>query len=247
MSTCQVMRRCRPVPLINEEDRLSSDTDTTGSYEVVVKNTFLEVGGAPELDATDLLAAGLSTAPASLHRAGAMKVSLAVAAQTPRMREAGLDLNEADSASTQTPGSTPPTPSQVCLWPPTPASPTVPVRLSLVDLTAFEPCGGMAPAGGSTSPGLSPPVQGPPGFAEPSAVPPPPMGSPKLPPDVLLPDATAAAHAGPGGADGSPFVACVVNARAPLFAPPSGPAPEPEAEQQPAEFDVPPLKAPGTC
>eukprot|EP00408_Alexandrium_pacificum_P048979 CAMPEP_0171265150 /NCGR_PEP_ID=MMETSP0790-20130122/57973_1 /TAXON_ID=2925 /ORGANISM="Alexandrium catenella, Strain OF101" /LENGTH=156 /DNA_ID=CAMNT_0011733803 /DNA_START=46 /DNA_END=513 /DNA_ORIENTATION=+ len=156
MSACQAMRRCRPVPLVSEEDQLAPDADGgVGGFDVIVKNTFLEVSdvadGATER-AAPAVAAGLRTAPASLHRAGVMQHSLAAAAQTPRRKTDSREIAEADSASTQTPGSTPPTPSQVaCLWPPTPHSPTAPVRLSLVDLTGFEPWGA-PPASGSTSP-----------------------------------------------------------------------------------------------
>mmetsp|Transcript_99796 Transcript_99796/g.298089 ORF Transcript_99796/g.298089 Transcript_99796/m.298089 type:complete len:114 (-) Transcript_99796:61-402(-) len=113
------------------------------------------------------------------------------------------------------------------------------MRLSLVDLTGGFEQPSAAPARGTASPGPQPPPQGPPGFAEPSSVPPPPMQSPKLPPGMLLP--------GLEPADGSPVVACVANARAPLFAPPAGPAPEPASSPTPADFNVPPSKAPGTC
>mmetsp|Transcript_124506 Transcript_124506/g.346606 ORF Transcript_124506/g.346606 Transcript_124506/m.346606 type:complete len:255 (+) Transcript_124506:101-865(+) len=252
------MRRCRPVPLESEEDPVAP---------WVVKNTFIEVSNVevstPQPDAPGPEAAGLRTAPASLHRPGTMQVSLAAAARTPRSTEACPEFREAElesSLTSTTAGSTPPTPaqtpSQACLWPPTPGSPRAPVVLSLVELTSFD-LGGPAqpfPVAGPSSQacsfpasGLSPPpLQGPPGFVELSVVPPPPLESPKLPPDVLLPALGQPAGLLPTDG-GSPVVACVANARAPRFAPPSAPAPEPLTGEEPAGFHVPPSKAPGTC
>lgn len=263
-------RRSRPVPLTatEEEEELAraSGISEGNSFEVVVKNTFIQVSagtqhGCEHGTGDYALTAGLRTAPASLHRAGAMQLSLTAAGRTPRSRAVepslGGDVGTESPVTSTTAASTPPTPAQVCLWPPTPASPRERVPLSLVDLTDFSepPVAGLPPTnlGFQQGSGMPPPheAQGPMGYSEFYAMPPPPMESPKFPPGILLPVACPALHSGPPANAAefgrSPVVACVANAPVPRFAPPTSPAPEPLAHEESAAFHVPPLSAPSVC
>ena len=162
-------RGSQPCPLSTPEEDEPSALDGE-NFEVVVKNTFIQVSEDAPV-ATDTIS-GLSTAPASLHRAGVMQRSLLAAdgstcttadsegKEREEKQDAprGVAESPATSSST-TAASTTPTPSQsvpatpaqdagdVCLWPPTPASPRrTRVSLSLVDLTE-EPAPAAAGAG----------------------------------------------------------------------------------------------------
>lgn len=232
------------------------------NFEVVVKNTFIQVSeDAPDRN-------GLSTAPASLHRAGVMQRSL-LAAEGSTRTPADSDHKESEDAlrgisespltgTSTTAASTPPTPSQsdlvpatpahdagdVCLWPPTPASPRrTRVSLSLVDLTE-EPAPAAAGAGTPSiynfngAGGMPPPTEAPARFAPgPALLPPPPMEPPKLPPGVGS-EGLQVSDGGlafgpplcgppPLGKNNEPIMACFANAPVPRYAPPSSPAPEP--------------------
>lgn len=238
------------------------------NFEVVVKNTFIQVSeDAP--GATDATS-GLSTAPASLHRAGAMQRSLLAAddstwtanqqgttdsTERQDKQDAPRGVTESPITSTSTTAaSTPPTPSQsvpatpaqdagdVCLWPPTPASPRRErVSLSLVDLTedwapaaAATPCIYNFQGSGGMHPQTEAPAGFAPGFAPgPALLPPPPMEAPKLPPGVgseglkLNDGGPPPCGPAPLGKNNEPILACFANAPAkvPHYAPPSAPAP----------------------
>lgn len=142
------MPRCRPAPLGDEVE-----------FEVVVKNTFLEVSdGTARLETSPsawcstrhMLSCGLSTAPASLT--GGVRHSLseaAASASAPARRAERSSARTgkavprepaAQSDGEETETTAPSTPSQesICLWPATPATPTAPVQISLAELTEAE-------------------------------------------------------------------------------------------------------------
>jgi len=274
-------RASQPCPLSTPEEETSALDGE--SFKVVVKNTFIQV--SEDTPGVTHATSGLSTAPASLHRAGVMQSSL-LAADGSTWTPADSDRKESEdkkdpprgvaespvtsisttAASTPTPltpsQSVPATPAQdagdVCLWPPTPASPRrTRVSLSLVDLTE-EPA--PAAAAGAATPsiytfhgagGMPPPTEAPAGFAPgPALLPPPPMEPPKLPPGVgsegLQPSNGGPPPCGPAplGKNNEPIMACFANAPVPRYAPPSAPAPEPLPSED--AFRGPPPVAPAS-
>lgn len=126
------MSRVRPAPLGEEE--------VQAEFAVVVKNTFLEVSGGK-------VASGLLTAPASM--AGSMRRSLSETPKWQLSRGASPGLTF-DGGETETTASSPSheslTTAAAPFWPPTPASPTAPVRISLVELTLGGREEGLSPA-----------------------------------------------------------------------------------------------------
>jgi len=125
---------------------------------VKVKNTFIEVGDS----VTHSIMMGLSTAPASLHRAGTMNSSLVKEMHTDCLKAAQYSCRGAyDTAQLlQTPSTTAdsvmtPTPSTATalhevFWPPTPATPGARLPLSLVCLTNATPSTSVLPSSQSS-------------------------------------------------------------------------------------------------
>jgi len=253
------MPRCRPAPL-----------GVDGDVDVVVKNTFLEVSlDWASLNHDPSLmdySTGISTAPASFI--GAIQRSMAEPAGVPH--HVGKGLGQPGTALSQTDvdigdGSATVASSPRGLWPSTPATPGAPVQISLVMLTGddeknaqtmhadaapFVPALLTCHSAWGQQPQFA-------GFTEfqpmefmefmefkPEPVlPPPPLGSPKLPPSVQLLESEPTPPAVSPEGNQNAFFACFANAPAPRFEPPSAPAPAPmvmdtEACCEPPAFDV---------
>jgi len=233
----------RPAPL----------QDEAAGTAVVVKNTFLE-----EVASVVSAGGGLSTAPASC--VGVLKRSLAEAASTslsspPMEASSNPKTGEADGGESATTASTPTaTAGNEWLWPPTPATPTAPVRISLVELMGGaaigedEACVGTADGatGAGVAQGPSAPFDSQPTAFGPQAVSAaeqqmlqhyaqhglmqvpcwemPAMTGPACWEYTAPPYSAVPSAAADAGVESQIF-ACVANAPAPKCAPPCAPAP----------------------
>jgi len=126
--------RCRPSPLTSTHDDVAL---TNGDFEVNVKNTFLELSELPSKESC----MGMKSAPASMHRQGAVQFSLAEAVQG-QNSDLGTCKHVGIEQLSPTTASTPPsTPSGESFWPPTPSgTPHMRIPISLVEMMGAEEC-----------------------------------------------------------------------------------------------------------
>eukprot|EP00927_Polykrikos_kofoidii_P044669 TRINITY_DN38573_c0_g1_i1.p1 TRINITY_DN38573_c0_g1~~TRINITY_DN38573_c0_g1_i1.p1 ORF type:complete len:224 (+),score=17.54 TRINITY_DN38573_c0_g1_i1:101-772(+) len=108
------------------------------AFSVTVKNTFLELspGTDGEDDHPACQARGASTAPASMHPVGTMKLALEAATYSTTDK----DEDETPTTMTQSPPVT--LSGDFGCWPPTPTTPHVPITISLAALTGANSSSG---------------------------------------------------------------------------------------------------------